>query len=127
MYMDDTVSKLINVLKNREGHLIGYKGEKIYRFNIQDTYYFEAIERKAFAYFEKDTYEIKEKLYQIEEKYGDLNFVRISKSMIVNIDKMVMIYPAASGTFELELDNGEILKISRYYAKVLKQKLGMVV
>ncbi|WP_307408249.1 LytTR family DNA-binding domain-containing protein [Breznakia pachnodae] len=127
MNMDENVTKLINLLKTKERHVIGYSENKIFRLHLQSIYYFEAVERKVFVYSQKNVYEIKEKLYQLEEKFEELNFVRISKSMIVNIDKIESIYPSLSGTFELKLDNEEVLKISRYYVSVLKRKLGMEV
>ena len=125
--MDETVTKLVNTLKVRESALFGQKDEKIYRIGLRDVYYFEALEKKVFLYSRKEVFEMKEKLYQIEEKYDKLNFVRISKSMIVNIDKIEAIYPVLSGRFELKLDNGEVLRISRYYVSGLKRKLGMEV
>jgi DNA-binding LytR/AlgR family response regulator len=123
--MDENITRFINSLKMRDYNLVGYSENKMYRINLQSIYYFEAVERKVFVYSQKRVYEVKEKLYQLEEKFENLNFVRISKSMIVNIDKIETIYPVLSGNFELKLDNDEVLRISRYYVNILKQKLGM--
>ena len=44
--------------------------------------------------------EVKEKLYQVEELSEMLPFMRISKSMIINLDKIRHISPALGGRFE---------------------------
>lgn len=123
--MDDTIAKLVNAVKMQGTTLFGTKNEKIYRISLKDVYYFEAVEKRVFVYLQDEFYEIKDKLYQIEERYTNLQLVRISKSVIVNMDKIEAIYPAFSGRFELKLDNDEILQISRHYVSNLKQKLGM--
>ena len=69
--------------------------------------------------------EVKEKLYQVEELSEMLPFMRISKSMIINLDKIRHISPALGGRFEALLDNDEKVIISRQYVPILKDKLGV--
>lgn len=61
----------------------------------------------------------------IDEKYQNYSFIRISKSVIVNVDKVHMISPITGGKFGVQLDNGEFLEISRNYIKDLKDKIGI--
>lgn len=124
-HLDDSTMQFINMMKLKDSFLFAQKDEKNYRVYLKDIYYFEAVEKKVFVYTKQNVYEIKEKLYQIEEKYEDLDFLRVSKSVIVNINKIEAIYPALSGRFEVELYNGERLRISRSYVSDLKIKLGM--
>lgn len=67
----------------------------------------------------------KERLYQLEEVIEELPFMRISKSMIVNIEKILHISPALGGRFEAVLENDEKVIISRLYVPILKNKLGV--
>ena len=60
-----------------------------------------------------------------EEVIEELPFMRISKSMIVNIEKILHISPALGGRFEAVLENDEKVIISRLYVPILKNKLGV--
>ena len=51
--------------------------------------------------------------------------MRISKSMIVNIEKILHISPALGGRFEAVLENDEKVIISRLYVPILKNKFGV--
>ena len=90
-----------------------------------DIYYFETVDNKVFAYCRQSVYEVKERLYQLEEVIEELPFMRISKSMIVNIEKILHISPALGGRFEAVLENDEKVIISRLYVPILKNKLGV--
>ena len=90
-----------------------------------DIYYFESVDKKVFAYCSQSVYEVKEKLYQVEELSEMLPFMRISKSMIINLDKIRHISPTLGGRFEALLENDEKVIISRQYVPILKDKLGV--
>nr|WP_236875159.1 LytTR family DNA-binding domain-containing protein [Clostridioides difficile] len=103
--------------------LIAYKNEQLYRINPLDIYYFESIDNHTYLYCKNDVYEFKKKLYQIEEIFSNGDFLRISKSVILNLTKIDSIVPAFNGRFEAILDNGEKTIISRQYVPMLKKKL----
>lgn len=69
--------------------------------------------------------EVKEKLYQVEELSEMFPFMRISKSMIINLDKIRHISPALGGRFEALLENDEKVIISRQFVPIFKDKLGV--
>ena len=105
--------------------LTGYLNDRIVRLNYQDVYYFESNENRVFAYYQEDVYEIRYKLYELEELFAPLDFVRCSKSMIVNMEKIEYLSPLFSGKLEAHLKNGEKIVISRQYVRNLKEKLGI--
>ena len=105
--------------------LTGYMDDRIVRLNYQDVYYFEANENRVFAYCHSDVYEVKYKLYELEEMFMPLDFVRCSKSLIVNMEKIEYLSPLFSGKLEAHLKNGEKIVISRQYVHSLKAKLGI--
>lgn len=92
---------------------------------LPDIFYFEATDNKVFAYGQKNVYEVKEKLYQLEEQLVSFPFMRASKSMILNLDKIRHLSPAFGGRFEALLENEEKVIISRQYVPVLKERLGL--
>lgn len=106
-------------------HLLVKKEDKHYKVNIDEVFYIESIERKIFIYTKAETYEISEKLYILEEQLANSNFIRISKSMLLNINKIYSFYPKLSGNLEALLTNKEKVIISRRYVSNLKNKLGM--
>lgn len=106
-------------------HLLAKKEDKHYKVNIDDIFYIESIDRKIFIYTKAETYEISEKLYILEEQLSNSNFIRISKSMLLNINKIYSFYPKLSGNLEALLTNKEKVIISRRYVSSLKNKLGM--
>lgn len=123
--LDKDLLRLLEKLKTKESCLFGYVREIAYRINYEDAYYFESVDNKVFLYCKKQVFETKYKLYQVEEDYNNGDFLRISKSIVVNISKINNIRPAFNGRFEAELDNGEKVIISRQYVSDLKRKLGM--
>ena len=63
--------------------------------------------------------------YELEELFAPMDFVRCSKSMIVNMEKIDYLSPLFSGKLEAHLKNGEKVVISRQYVHSLKVKLGI--
>lgn len=106
-------------------YLLVKKEDKHYKVNIDEVFYIESIDRKVFIYTKAETYEISEKLYILEEQLSNNNFLRISKSMLLNINKIYSFYPKLSGNLEALLTNKEKVIISRRYVSNLKSKLGM--
>ena len=56
----------------------GYLDDKIVRLSYQDVFYFEANENRVFAYCNSEVYEIKYRLYELEEMFAPLDFIRCS-------------------------------------------------
>lgn len=123
--LDDRLMNLIYSLKSEDDKLTGYMGDKIVKLAVKDILYFESVDNKVFAYTNKCVYDIHMKLYEIEEAYLYTDFLRVSKSSIVNVAKIAYLKPIFNGRFEAELKNGEKIIISRQYVMNLKKKLGI--
>jgi len=104
--------------------LIAYVGNDIHRVAPSTIYYIETVDNKTFIYCEKDVYEAKQKLYEFEE-LRLFDFLRVSKSAIVNMSKIKSLSPSISGRMEATLNNGERIIISRQYVNELKKNLGV--
>lgn len=123
--VDESILRLVNGLKIKREKLTVWQGEKILRIEPGDVYYFEAVDNKVFLYLEKNVYETKMKLYELERRFEGTDFFRASKSVILNLAKVKNFYPGFSGRFEAQMLNGERVIISRQYVPFLKNKLGM--
>ena len=123
---DETLS-LIKQLKDGKNAdtVAGYTGDSIVMLKTGDILYFDAVDNRVFAYTKDKCYEVKKKLFEIEEELQNTSFIRISKSAIVNIKQIKRLVPEFNGRFEACLKNDESIIISRGYVPGLKQKLGL--
>ena len=100
--------------------LSGSIDERVYQIHLYDVFYFEAVGEHVFAYTEKNVYQLKSRLYEIENMYKDRHFLRCSKSIVLNLMKIKSVSPALNGRFTAHMKNKEDLIISRQYVSQLK-------
>ena len=124
-YIDENLTKLLNLLKAGKGKMNFYKDSKIVLVEPSEVLYFESVDDKVFAYTKDSVYETKAKLYQLEEELPVSAFFRASKAVIVNLDKIDSLAPVFGGRFEAVLENGYKVMISRNYLNALKELLGL--
>jgi len=118
------ILSVLNSLKTSGSLLNAYIGNEIHRVNPADVLYVDTVDNKTFLYSAKTMYESKQKLYELEElKLRD--FMRVSKSSIINLSKIKTLVPSISGKLEAILNNGERVVISRQYVHELKRNLGV--
>ena len=101
--------------------LTGYKQtrERV-SVRIEDILYFETVDGLVFAYTVDSVYEIKGRLYQVEEKVKRRNICRASKTMIVNAEHIISVRTALNGRLYARMENGEEILITRKYAKEIE-------
>ena len=121
----DEVVSLLQLLKKRSsGKLILYKEEEQYIIDADEIVYIEVSGNKVYAYTRQDTYEAKQKLYEVKESLGSRPFAQINKSVIVNINCVKSIQAEFSGNYRIKLKNRkETLTISRKYFKEFKDRI----
>ncbi|MBE5961871.1 MAG: LytTR family transcriptional regulator [Lachnospiraceae bacterium] len=54
----------------------------------EDILYVEAVGKFGFAYTKQDIYQMKSRLYEVEEQFYNNFFIRCSKSVLVNLNKL---------------------------------------
>lgn len=96
---------------------------KQYEIPVMDVFYVEAVDNKVFLYTSKTVYETRQKLYELEAILKEMYFLRVSKSLCLNLMKVTAIRPALNGRFTAILQNGEEILISRKYVPDLKKAL----
>lgn len=123
--IDDSLMRMICALKAGQDKLTVYKEDKLLQVRPREIFYFEAVDNKVFAYMEKEVYEVKQKLYELEQILVHTDFFRASKSTIINLANVKNLSPSFNGRFEACMKNGERLLVSRQYVPDLKEKLGL--
>lgn len=100
--------------------LTGLLEERLHTFPLSAVFYFEAVDERVFAYTKSHSYEMKVRLYQVEDLYKEHHFIRCGKSFVINLLKLQSISPALNGRFTAHMKNGEKIMVSRQYVPALK-------
>ena len=123
--LDSELMRLVYAVQNGRSRLTAYSEEGIVKLSPNDIFYFEAVDNKVFACCEKRVCEVKMKLYEIESLYERSDFIRVSKSMILNTSKIDRFVPSMNSRLEVVLTNGERVGITRQYLPDFKRKLDL--
>lgn len=132
--LTDNIQKAMVLLENEEEYEEGgigdnsilavKNGQDIVLLDFEDIFMIRVEEKQAKAYTEDKDYLVKRPLYQIEENL-DSNFVRVSKTTLVNLRKIKRVAPSLRGMMFIELKNGLKDNISRKYLSDFKEALNL--
>ena len=100
------------------------KGQDIVLLDFDDIFMIRVEDKQTKVFTEDRDYLVKKPLYQIEESL-DSNFVRFSKTTIVNLRKIKRVAPSLKGMMFIELKNGLKDNISRKYLSDFKSALDL--
>ena len=119
----DIISAM-DLLENGSGGITVIRDRSTFFCKLTQIYYIESVDKRTYIYTKGDCYESRDRLYELEEKLG-IYYVRISKSMIVNLRKIQNVSSEPGGRMVAVLLNGERVIISRSYVKEIKRRLGI--
>lgn len=106
--------------------ITGRKENDIYKLHPESIYYLEVVDRKLFAYQEKEVYQLEYSFQHFLECFENSGFVRIGKSTAVNFYKVDQVKADLNMRLRLLMDNGEILILNRTYKKSFLEALHHV-
>ncbi len=121
---DPKLESIINSLKLIDLTLTGKIEDRQFKIDARRIYYFESVDDTVFCYTQNDVYETRYRLYELENILPK-NFLRVSRTTILNLRKIQSFKSILSGRIECLLKNKEKVFISRNYVKRLKQNLGV--
>lgn len=108
---------------NPSGEMILYQDDTEYYIETKRILFFETEGTQVLAHTEKEIFETRKKLYELEDILGSA-FLRISKSAIVNLDKIYSIRRNLTASSEISFrGTHKQIYVSRAYYKVLKEKI----
>ena len=110
------VGKIVETLQQLTDEvelIIGRKGNEISLINISEIIYFYSNEQNNYCKTEKGDYQIKQKLYQLEETLPKNQFIRISNSTIINIKYVECFDVSTIGNIIVKFKNGAIEHVSK--------------
>jgi DNA-binding LytR/AlgR family response regulator len=103
--------------------LFGYKDKNIVKLSPSDVFCFTVENNKVYALCEREKYQIKQRLYLLEEIL-DRDFVKINQSCIANIRKISKFDTSITGTLMVSFKNGHRDYVSRRQMKKVKERIG---
>ena len=122
--IDKEVQNLINYIEYSSEYLIGIVEDKASIIDIGEIIRVYIEDRKTFVVTLKDTYVVKKKLYEVENRVTR-NFIKISQSEIANIKFIKNLDFSNTGTIVIKYKNSDISYVSRRMIKEFKLKLGI--
>lgn len=99
-----------------------YKDETEYYIALDEILFFETDNGNINVHTSDDIYHTKYKLYELEAQLPGY-FMRVSKSSIINIDKIYSMTKNLSSCLVQFSKSPKQVYVSRYYFKPLKEKL----
>lgn len=120
------IAKIAEMLGNekKEAFMVLEQDEKFVVVRPEELYMARYEQQKVVLYAEKQQYLTKNRLYEVEEQLGN-QFMRISKTTLINLRQIESVEPSFSGTMYLKLKNGCKDYISRKYLPAFKKYLGI--
>lgn len=126
--MTDEVTRVVDFISKLDDIttvISGIRDDKVELLEQESIFRIYAEEGKVLARTESGLYQIRLRLYELEERLDDSKFVRISNSEIVNLKKVKSLDLSFVGTICMELSNKEVSYVSRRYVSKIKKKLGL--
>ena len=124
--LTDNITKAMSILESDDSNdLLAVKnGSDITLLEFNDVFMLRVENKQVKVYTENNEYLIRKPLYQVEESLSG-DFVRISKTTIVNLKKIKRVAPSLKGMMFIELKNGLKDNISRKYLPDFKNALDL--
>ena len=117
------IQKAVSEAAGATQRLVSYKGNVEYYLMLDEILFFETDEKGISAHTRSDVYQIKYKLYELEDILPGF-FMRVSKSAILNTNHIYSIYRNLTASSVVAFtDTHKQVYVSRYYYKPLISKL----
>lgn len=119
---DHQIEKLLNYIQRFENqqssakkYLHVRKNNRIILINIADIQYVKASGNYCDVILPKQKHIIREAIGKLEKRLDQMQFIRIHRSTIININALSEIIHTSHGEIEAKLNTGTILRVSRNY------------
>lgn len=126
--MTEEVNRIVDFINRTQesgAMLSGIRNGRVELLDQEKLIRIYAENGKVYARTDRDSYQLKLRLYELEERLDSSLFVRISNSEIVNLKKVKSLDLSFTGTICMELTNGEVSYVSRRYVARIKKLLGL--
>ena len=120
----DHLEKLLDYLKKQDTfYLLCFQNERLYKISPHQVELIEGFSKEAYVYTADHQYQIHQKLYELETSLKKYHFIRINKSMLINIDKIDHIIPNTQRRYTIILKSKLHVSLSRHYVTAFMNHL----
>lgn len=124
--MTEEISDLVQRFSNSQRKLIaGFAGDGVHLLDAAEVIRFYSEAQKIYAQTAEGIFTVRMRLYELEDRLDQAQFVRISNSEIVNLKAVRKIDLSLAGTVCIVLSNGTNTFVSRRYVDRIKKVLGI--
>lgn len=123
--LDARTARLVELLRLSDARLTGEKDGETCILDGAEVLYIDTVDRGTFLYTAGGVYQTRLRLYELEEQLAPRDFIRVSKSVLVNFGQVRSLRPDLGGRLRLTLSNGEVVVVNRQYVPAIKAKLGL--
>ncbi len=122
----DEITEFVRQLSDERSNIIaGFKDGTAELLEPENIFRIYASNGKVYAETANDTFTLRLRLYEAEQRLDNQIFVRISNSEIINLKKVTNFDLSFVGTICVKLSNGTVTYVSRRYVAKIKQLLGI--
>lgn len=124
--LDEEMLHILSLLKSGLQTLCAWTEDRqLVLLRPGEVLYAESVEERTWLYCENAVWPTALTLSELEARYEALGFCRISRSMVANLHGIRQLKSCAGNRIEATMRNGERVLISRHYAPLLRERLGM--
>lgn len=104
--------------------IVGSKDNEIFLLKIKDIIYFFSDEKYNYAKTKEGVFKVKDKMYELEEKYTRNRFIRISSAFIININKTKSFDVSKIGSIVAKMEDGKNILVSKRRIREVREFLN---
>ena len=124
--LDDEMLRVLSLLRSGMQKLLVWNEQReTLPLSVSKVVYCETVEEKTFVYTHDGIYQTALSLAELEDRWGDLGLFRAGKSSVMNLHEIQKLKNCGSGRIEALLTTGEKMIISRRYAPMLRERIGL--
>jgi len=126
----ETLERLVAGIREREAQsryverIPANKSGRIHLVGVAHIERITAMGNYALIHARKERYEIRETLQSLEKKLDPARFVRIHRSMIINLDYVLEVQTWFRGGHQVIMKDGTAVRLSRYQTDAIEKLTG---
>ena len=117
------VERIVGILSGQNNRLWGKADGQSIGVDPAELLYLESVDDAVFAYTDDKVLRLDGTLSSFMMEWGDESYFRCSKSMVININKVVSLKSLSSNRIDATMEGGEHIIISRRYASEFRRIL----
>lgn len=123
---DEQVRQLYHRVRQAvDAKLAVYQGREMVFVPWTDIVRIYAQDKRVYCATQEQNYLVHQRLYELEQELDMTQFIRISNSEMVNMNKILRLDASLTGTIRMQLQGGVQTYVSRRYVTKIKKALGI--